>query len=124
MVEERCSDRPPTRPPLTGKWGLAYCRVVPDELFKALSDPTRRAILDELVDRNGQTLFEICSRLTMKHGINSTRQAISQHLAVLEGAGLVAVERRGRHKFHHLDTTPLDEIRRRWPSSQPHRRTT
>jgi DNA-binding transcriptional ArsR family regulator len=97
---------------------------VPDDLFKALSEPTRRAILDELVDRNGQTLFEICSRLTMGHGINSTRQAISQHLAVLEGTGLVTVERRGRHKFHHLDTAPLDEIRRRWPPPSPPRRTT
>src|SRR5215203_3695763 len=53
------------------------------ELYKALSDATRRAILDELVDRNGQTLFEICSRLIMKHGISSTRQAISQHLSVV-----------------------------------------
>jgi DNA-binding transcriptional ArsR family regulator len=49
-------------------------------VFKALADPTRRAILDELIERDGQTLFEICSRLTMKHGLNSSRQAISQHL--------------------------------------------
>lgn len=85
------------------------------ELYKALNDATRRAILDELVDRNDQTLFEICSRLTMKHGLNSSRQAVSQHLAVLEAAGLITTERRGRHKHHHLDTTPLEEIRRRWP---------
>jgi DNA-binding transcriptional ArsR family regulator len=96
---------------------------VPDELYKALSDPTRRAILDELVDRNGQTLFEICTRLTMKHQVSSTRQAISQHLAVLEDAGLVTTERRGRHKYHHLDTAPLQEIQRRWPPTS-HRRTT
>ena len=89
--------------------------LVPTELYKALSDATRRAILDELVDRNGQTLFEICSRLIMKHGVSSTRQAISQHLSVLEDAGLVTTERRGRHKHHHLDTTPLEEIQRRWP---------
>jgi DNA-binding transcriptional ArsR family regulator len=64
-----------------------------DEVFRAIADPTRRAILDELVDRDGQSLFEICSRLTMKHGINSSRQAISQHLEVLEAAGLVESRR-------------------------------
>ena len=46
------------------------------DVFKALADPTRRTILDELVDWNGQTLFEICARLAMKHGLSSTRQAI------------------------------------------------
>ena len=85
------------------------------ELYKALSDETRRVILDELVERDGQTLFELCSRLTVQHGISSTRQAVSQHLAVLEAAGLVVAERRGRHKYHHLDTTPLAEIQQRWP---------
>jgi len=94
------------------------------ELYRALSDATRRAILDELVDRDGQTLFEICSRLAMKHGLTSTRQAISQHLSVLEAAGLVTSERRGRHKYHHLDTSPLEEIQRRWPHPQQHRSTT
>ena len=86
-----------------------------DSLFKALADPTRRAILDELTDRNGQTLFEICGRLAMKHGLGSSRQAISQHLAVLEEAGLVTTRREGRYKFHHLDTTPLRSIVERWP---------
>jgi DNA-binding transcriptional ArsR family regulator len=85
------------------------------ELFRALSDPTRRTILDELQDRDGQTLFEICSRLAMKHGLGSSRQAISQHLAVLEGAGLVTTRREGRYKFHHLDTSPLRSIVERWP---------
>jgi DNA-binding transcriptional ArsR family regulator len=94
------------------------------DLYKALNDATRRAILDELVDRNGQTLFEICSRLTMKHGLSSTRQAVSQHLSVLEDAGLITTERRGRHKHHHLDTTPLEEIQRRWPTPAPDRSTT
>ena len=84
-------------------------------MFKALVDPTRRTILDELTDRDGQTLFELCSRLLMKHGIDSTRQAISQHLDVLEGAGLVMVKRDGRYKFHYLDNTPLREITERWP---------
>ena len=86
-----------------------------DPLFKALADPTRRAILDELTDRDGQTLFEICARLAMKHGLGSSRQAISQHLAVLEEAGLVSARREGRYKFHHLDTTPLRSIFERWP---------
>jgi DNA-binding transcriptional ArsR family regulator len=94
---------------------------VAGELYKALNDATRRAILDELVDRNDQTLFEICSRLTMKHGLSSTRQAVSQHLSVLEDAGLITTERRGRHKHHHLDATPLEEIQRRWPTPAPDR---
>ena len=84
-------------------------------MFKALADSTRRTILDELVDRDGQTLFEICNRLISKHGIDSSRQAISQHLDVLEDAGLVRVRRQGRYKFHDLDTTPLGEIAERWP---------
>jgi DNA-binding transcriptional ArsR family regulator len=87
------------------------------DVFKALADPTRRAILDELLDRNGQTLFELCVRLTTKHGFDSSRQAISQHLDVLEAAGLVHTRREGRYKFHDLDTTPLREITERWPPS-------
>lgn len=84
-------------------------------MFRALADPTRRVIMDELVERNGQTLFEICSRLAMKHGKGSSRQAISQHLAVLEEAGLLTSSRQGRYKFHHIDTTPLRSIIERWP---------
>ncbi len=83
-------------------------------MFKALADPTRRAILDELTDRDGQTLFELCGRLATKHGMGSTRQAISQHIDVLESAGLVTTRREGRYKFHHLDTTPLRQITDRW----------
>ena len=90
-------------------------RAVAD-LYRAIADPTRRAIIDELTERDGQTLFELCTRLLMKHGIDSTRQAISQHLEVLEAAGLVRVRRDGRYKFHYLDRTPLKEITDRWPS--------
>ena len=54
------------------------------DVFKALADPTRRTILDELAERDGQTLFELCARLTTNHGLGSSRQAISQHLTVLE----------------------------------------
>jgi DNA-binding transcriptional ArsR family regulator len=84
------------------------------DIYKALADPTRRAILDELSERDGQTLFELCSRLATKHGLSSSRQAISQHLEVLESAGLVMTRRQGRYKFHHLDTTPLETILQRW----------
>ncbi|MBV9042445.1 MAG: helix-turn-helix transcriptional regulator [Acidimicrobiia bacterium] len=89
------------------------------DVFKALADPTRRAILDELTDRDGQTLFELCSRLATKHGMGSTRQAISQHIDVLESAGLVRTRREGRYKFHHLDTAPLQQIADRWSVPDP-----
>jgi DNA-binding transcriptional ArsR family regulator len=85
------------------------------DIYGALSDATRRAILDELTERDGQTLFELCARLTMKHGLSSTRQAISQHLDVLESAGLVSTRREGRYKFHFIDTGPLKQIVDRWP---------
>jgi DNA-binding transcriptional ArsR family regulator len=86
------------------------------DLFKALADPTRRAILDELQQRDGQTLYELCVRLITNHGLSSTRQAISQHLDVLEDAGLVRTRRQGRYKFHDLDAAPLRQIAERWPS--------
>jgi DNA-binding transcriptional ArsR family regulator len=87
------------------------------DVFKALADPTRRAILDELAERDGHTLFELCARLATKHGLGSTRQAISQHVDLLESAGLVTTRRDGRYKFHHLDTAPLRQIVERWPIS-------
>lgn len=89
--------------------------IIAGDLFKALADDTRRRILDELTERNGQTLFEICTRLAMRHGIASSRQAISQHLAVLESAGLVETRREGRYKFHDMDPQPLASIIERWP---------
>ena len=94
------------------------------DVFKALADPTRRRILDELAERDGQSLFEICARLTTKHGLSLSRQAVSQHLAVLEAAGLVIPRREGRYKFHDLDTQPLERIVTRWlrpdaPESTP-----
>jgi DNA-binding transcriptional ArsR family regulator len=98
---------------LSGKCLLAYCPVVGD-VFRALADPTRRAILDELQERNGQTLFELCGRLISRHGLGSSRQAVSQHLEVLEAAGLVRTRREGRYKFHDLDTSPLRAIVERW----------
>ena len=85
------------------------------DVFRALDDGTRRLVLDELAESDGKTLFEICSLLTMRHGLGLTRQAISQHLGVLESAGLVVTERRGRSKLHYFNTEPLAEIARRWP---------
>jgi DNA-binding transcriptional ArsR family regulator len=86
------------------------------DMFKALADPTRRAILDELQERNGQTQFELCTRLLSRHGLSSSRQAVAQHLDVLEEAGLVRTRREGRYKFHDLDTSPLRTIAERWPT--------
>jgi DNA-binding transcriptional ArsR family regulator len=87
------------------------------DIFKALADPSRRAILDELADRDGQTLFEICSRLATKHQLSMSRQAISQHLDLLEAAGLVGTRREGRYKFHDLQTDALKSLVDRWVKS-------
>jgi DNA-binding transcriptional ArsR family regulator len=84
--------------------------------FSSSQRETRRLVLDELSARDGQTLFEICSVLTMRHGLNLTRQAISQHLGVLESAGLVVTDRSGRFKFHYFNPDPLAEITGRWPT--------
>jgi DNA-binding transcriptional ArsR family regulator len=87
------------------------------DIFKALADPTRRSILDELAERDGQTLFEICARLATKHQLSMSRQAISQHLDLLEGAGLVGTRREGRYKFHDLQTAALMSLLDRWVKS-------
>jgi len=79
-----------------------------DEVFRALADPTRRELLDRLRADNGQTLGELCGRLAM------SRQAVSKHLAILEGANLVATVRRGREKLHYLNPVPIGEIYDRW----------
>lgn len=84
------------------------------DVFKALADPTRRIILDELSERDGQTLFELCTRLLMIHELSSSRQAVSQHLDVLQAAGLIETRREGRYKFHYINTAPLEPIRQRW----------
>ena len=79
-----------------------------DRLFKALADPSRRKLLDVLHANDGQTLNELCEHLDM------TRQAVTQHLDVLEAASLVATVRRGREKLHFLNPVPLQEIYDRW----------
>ena len=91
-------------------------------VFEALAAPARRAILDELHERDGQTLFELCARLAMKHEMGLTRQAISQHLDVLEGVGLITTRREGRYKFHYLDTGPLKVISERWSTKKTGRK--
>jgi DNA-binding transcriptional ArsR family regulator len=79
-----------------------------DEVFKALADASRRELLDRLRADNGQTLSELCARLAM------SRQAVSKHLAILEGANLVATVWRGREKLHYLNPVPIHDIADRW----------
>ena len=79
-----------------------------DLIFKALADPARRRLLDSLHHRNGQTLRELCA------GHDMTRQAVTKHLGVLAAANLIATEKRGREKFHHLNPVPIREIADDW----------
>ena len=79
-----------------------------DDVFKALADRSRRALLDSLNELNGQSLRELCARLSM------TRQSVSKHLAVLEAAHLVTTQRRGREKLHFLDVGPIRAIADGW----------
>jgi DNA-binding transcriptional ArsR family regulator len=88
------------------------------DVFDALAAPARRAILDVLSERDEQTLFEVCGRLASDHEIELTRQAISQHLAVLEEVGLVRARRTGRYKFHSVDMAPLLAAVSRWLDHQ------
>jgi len=79
-----------------------------DAVFKALADASRRKLLDELHQKNGQTLSELCEHLEI------TRQAVTKHLVLLEEANLVATVWRGRKKLHYLNPVPLHEIAERW----------
>ncbi|MGW5641351.1 ArsR/SmtB family transcription factor [Saccharopolyspora sp. NPDC003752] len=79
-----------------------------DDVFKALADPNRRQLLDNLNAHNGQTLRELCS------GLDMARQSVSKHLAVLEAANLVTTVRRGREKLHYLNAEPINAITERW----------
>jgi DNA-binding transcriptional ArsR family regulator len=84
-----------------------------DDVFRALADASRRELLDRLYAHNGQTLNELCARLAAS-GALMTRQAVSKHLAILEGANLVATVRRGREKLHYLNPVPIHDIAERW----------
>ena len=79
-----------------------------DKVFKALADPTRRRLLDLLHRENGQTLSALCGHMDM------TRQAVTQHLQLLQAANLVAIVWQGREKLHYLNAVPLHEIHERW----------
>jgi len=79
-----------------------------DAVFKALADPTRRALLDRLLEQQGQTLSELVEGLGMR------RQSVAKHLAVLESAGLVNCRWHGREKLHYLNPLPIADIGRRW----------
>jgi DNA-binding transcriptional ArsR family regulator len=79
-----------------------------DAVFRALADASRRALLDRLHARNGQTLGELC------RGLDMTRQAVAKHLAILAHANLVSWKRQGREKFHYINPVPINEIAERW----------
>jgi DNA-binding transcriptional ArsR family regulator len=79
-----------------------------DRVFKALADPSRRRLLDQLTGSNGQTLGQLCEQMEM------TRQAVTKHLKVLEEAGLVVPFWQGREKLHYLNPAPIQEISERW----------
>jgi|SRR5579859_1161968 len=79
-----------------------------DQVFKALADTSRRQLLDLLFAAQGQTLGALAARLDM------SRQAVSQHLAVLEAANLVATVRQGREKLHYLNPVPIHQVQARW----------
>ena len=91
-------------------------RMSTDKVFKALGDPTRRALLDLLCEKNGQTLGELCGNLEM------ARQSATQHIGILEAANLVTTVRRGRQKLHFINPVPLHEVYERWVRKFEHQR--
>src|SRR3954469_25789591 len=89
-----------------------------DEVFRALADPTRRALLDELFRADGQTLGALAERFAM------TRFGVMKHLRVLEDAGLVVTRRHGRQKLHFLNAVPIRLIHDRWVDKYTERQVT
>ena len=79
-----------------------------DKVFKALADPSRRQLIDRLHAQQGQTLTELCA------GLDMTRQAVTQHLGLLEEANLVSVQWQGREKLHYFNPVPIQEVYERW----------
>jgi DNA-binding transcriptional ArsR family regulator len=79
-----------------------------DDVFRALADASRRTLLDRLHHRNGQTLNDLCQ------GLDMSRQAVTKHLAILEGANLIVVRREGREKLHFINPVPINDIAERW----------
>ena len=80
-----------------------------DAVFKAISDPSRRSLMDRLVEDDGQTLSELAATLPQM-----TRFGVMNHLQVLEDAGLVTTRKVGRSKHHYMNPVPIQEIQRRW----------
>jgi DNA-binding transcriptional ArsR family regulator len=100
---------------------LAYATIwlhieTVNAVFKALADESRRELLDRLFQSNGQTLTQLCRKLDI------TRQAVTKHLGLLEGANLVTVVWQGREKLHYLNPVPLHEIYERWISKYDRQR--
>jgi DNA-binding transcriptional ArsR family regulator len=95
--------------PLTCDYKVTYSERM-DAVFKALADPTRRSLLDELYKQDGQTLSALEQRLPM------TRFGVMKHLKVLEQAGLVTTKKRGREKLHFLNAVPIRLVHDRWVS--------
>jgi len=95
---------------------VAYNSYGVDKVFKALADPSRRKLLDQLHAQNGQTLSELCEHLDM------TRQAVTKHLVLLEAANVVTTVWRGREKLHYFNPVPLHEIYDRWIKKYERRR--
>ena len=79
-----------------------------DAVFRALADGSRRQLLDRLHNENGQTLGELCD------GLEMSRQAVTKHLGILEGANLVATKKQGREKLHFINPVPINDIAERW----------
>lgn len=79
-----------------------------DLVFKALADSSRRQLLDSLHNQNGQSLSQLCN------GLNMTRQAVTQHLSLLEAANLISIQWQGREKLHYFNPVPIQEIYERW----------
>lgn len=104
--------------PLTRNHLVAYNAYMnknnEDAIFKALDDPTRRLILDELSERNELTLYELTARLIMKHNLSISRQAIAKHLSVLENAGLAASKRKGKYRVITFNNQPLKNLLKGW----------
>jgi DNA-binding transcriptional ArsR family regulator len=92
---------------------VTYCGDVEEggEVFRALADPTRRALLDSLFTRDGQTLNELCQGFP-----EMTRFGVMKHLSVLEEASLVVTARQGRTKRHYLNPVPIEQVANRWIS--------
>lgn len=85
-----------------------------DAIFKALADSTRRRMLDEFSECNELTLYDLTARLIMKHNLSITRQAIAKHLNLLEDAGLVVSERKGKYRVLIFNKEPLKDLLKGW----------